>query len=33
LSVAQPESAFEWYEVTRKVGNSRYQGEDASEPI
>ena len=33
LSVARPESAFEWYEVTRKVGNSRYQGEDASEPL
>ena len=33
LSVARSESAFEWYEVTRKVGNSRYQGEDASEPI
>ena len=33
LSVARPESAFEWYEVTKKVGNSRYQGDDSSEPI
>lgn len=33
LSVARPESAFEWYEVTKKVGNSRYQGEDSAEPI
>ena len=33
LSVARPESAFEWYEVTRKVGNSRYQGEDSSKNI
>ncbi|MHC8946881.1 SOS response-associated peptidase [Advenella incenata] len=28
LSVARPESAFEWYEVTKKMGNSGYQGED-----
>lgn len=33
LSVARPESAFEWYEVTKKVGNSRYQGEDSTHPI
>lgn len=33
LSVARPESAFEWYEVTKKVGNSRYQGEDTITPI
>ena len=33
LSVVRPESAFEWYEVTRKVGNSRYQGEDSMTPI
>ena|SRR5690606_37544709 len=33
LSVARPESAFEWYEVTRKMGNSRYQGEDSSKPV
>lgn len=33
LSVARPESAFERYEVARKVRNSRYQGKDASEPI
>lgn len=32
LSVARPESAFEWYEVTKKVGNSRYQGADVTDP-
>lgn len=33
LSVPRPESAFEWYEVTKKMGNSTYQGEDSAEPI
>ena len=33
LSVARPESAFEWYEVTKRMGNSTYQGEDATEPL
>lgn len=32
LTAPRPESAFEWYQVTRKVGNSRYQGEDSSTP-
>lgn len=33
LSVTRPESVFEWFEVTQKLGNSRYQGDDASEPL
>lgn len=33
LSVARPESAFKWYEVTKRVGNSNYQGEDSKKPI
>jgi hypothetical protein len=33
LSIARPESAFQWWEVTRKMGNSRYQLLDASQPI
>lgn len=33
LTTARPESAFEWYQVTRKVGNAKYQGADSSEPI
>lgn len=33
LSTPRPESAFRWWEVTRKMGNSRYQLADASESI
>jgi len=33
LSTPRPESAFQWWEVTRAVGNSRYQGADSAEPI
>lgn len=33
LSAARPESAFQWWQVTRAMGNSRYQLPDASEPI
>lgn len=33
LSTARPESAFVWYQVTKAMGNSRYQMADASEPI
>ncbi len=33
LSLARPEASFEWYEVTRKVGNSRYQEEDSADPV
>lgn len=33
LSTPRPEGAFQWWQVTRKVGNSRYQLPDASEPI
>ncbi len=33
LSTPRPESAFVWYQVTRAMGNSRYQLADASEPI
>lgn len=33
LSVARHESDFEWYQVTKKMGDSRYQGEDSSAPI
>nr|WP_276562048.1 SOS response-associated peptidase family protein [Alcaligenes phenolicus] len=32
LSTPRPESAFRWWQVTRAVGNSRYQGADAAEP-
>lgn len=33
LSMPRPESAFRWWQVTRAMGNSRYQGEDAAEPV
>lgn len=33
LSTPRPESAFHWWQVTRKMGNSRYQLNDASEPL
>ena len=33
LSTPRPESAFRWWQVTRAVGNSRYQTADASEPL
>lgn len=33
LSAARPESAFQWWQVTRAMGNSRYQMPDASEPL
>lgn len=33
LTTSRPESAFRWWEVTRKMGNSRYELPDASEPI
>lgn len=33
LSTPRPESAFQWWPVTRKVGNSRYQLPDASQPV
>lgn len=33
LSTPRSEDAFEWHPVTRKVGNSRYQGEDCAEPL
>lgn len=33
LSTPRPESAFQWWQVTRKMGNSRYQMADAAEPI
>lgn len=33
LSTPRPESAFQWYQVTRAMGNSRYQLADASEPL
>lgn len=33
LSTPRPESAFQWWQVTRAMGNSRYQLADASEPI
>lgn len=32
LSTPRSESAFNWWQVTRKVGNNRYQMADASEP-
>ncbi|NYT77912.1 SOS response-associated peptidase [Alcaligenaceae bacterium] len=33
LSTARPESAFQWWEVTRKMGDSRYQMADTSGPL
>lgn len=33
LSTPRPESAFQWWQVTRAVGNSRYQNPDSIEPI
>lgn len=33
LSTSRPESAFQWWQVTRAMGNSRYQLADASDPI
>jgi len=33
LSTPRPESAFHWWPVTRRMGNSRYQLPDASEPV
>lgn len=33
LTTARPETAFQWWRVTRAMGNSRYQGKDASRPI
>lgn len=33
LSTPRPESAFQWWPVTSKVGNSRYQMPDAAEPV
>lgn len=33
LSTPRPESAFQWWRVTRAIGNSRYQMPDASTPI
>ncbi len=33
LPAARPESAFLWWQVTRALGNSRYQMPDASESI
>jgi putative SOS response-associated peptidase YedK len=33
LSTPRPETAFHWHQVTRAMGNSRYQLPDASEPI
>lgn len=33
LSAPRPESAFRWWRVTSKMGNSRYQGADAAEPV
>src|SRR5690554_6265127 len=33
LSAPRPESAFQWWQVTRAMGNSRYQMPDAAEPI
>lgn len=33
LSTPRSESAFNWWQVARKMGNSRYQMEDASSPI
>ncbi|QIM49004.1 SOS response-associated peptidase [Pusillimonas sp. DMV24BSW_D] len=33
LSTPRSESAFHWWQVTKKIGNSRYQLADAGEPI
>jgi putative SOS response-associated peptidase YedK len=33
LSTPRPESAFQWWRVTRAIGNSKYQLPDASAPI
>lgn len=33
LSTPRPESAFQWWEVTRAIGSSKYQMPDASEPV
>ena len=33
LSTARPESVFQWWQVTRAMGSSRYQGEDASRAV
>src|SRR5690606_31796491 len=33
LSTARPESAFQWWQVTPAMGNSRYQLPGASDPI
>lgn len=33
LSTARPEDAFQWWQVTRAMSNSRYQLPDASEPV
>lgn len=33
LSTPRPEDAFQWWPVTRRMGNSRYQEPDASKPI
>lgn len=33
LSTPRPESAFQWWRVTRAMGNSKYQLPDASAPI
>lgn len=30
LSTARSESAFQWWQVTKKIGNSRYQMPDAT---
>jgi putative SOS response-associated peptidase YedK len=32
LSTPRPESAFQWWRVTRAMGNSKYQLPDASTP-
>lgn len=33
LSTPRPESAFRWWQVTKSMSNSKYQQEDASEPL
>lgn len=33
LSTPPPETAFQWWQVTRNMGNSRYQLPDASDPV
>ncbi len=33
LSTPRPESAFQWWRVTKAVGNSRYQMPDATQPL